>query len=139
MDNSTLFKNMMNNLSDEDKEKYKKIGEYMYNTIDYENNEILNKIKTPTEEILGYIEIALKSGLSAEDLEPEERKYMKDQFGNKWFERYGFTLDDIPSSEHREYSVSLENNNTYQNTKETKRKKKTILRKQGGKRMIVRR
>ena len=136
MFNSQMFQNMLKNLSDEDKEKYRKIGEYMYNTVDYENNEILNKVKTPTEEILGYIELALQSGISLEDLEPEERQYMKDQFGNNWYEKYGFTLEDIPQEEKHQYKVSLQNNPIQP---PLKKKRRPVLKKQGGKRMIVKR
>lgn len=134
MFDSPMFQNMIKNLSDEDKEKYKKIGEYMYNSVDYEKNEILNKVKTPTEEILGYIELALQSGISLEDLEPEERQYMKDQFGNSWYEKYGFTLEDIPKEEKYQYQVSLQDTPN----KMTK-KRRPVLKKQGGRRMVVKR
>ena len=136
MFDSPMFQKMIENLSDEDREKYKRIGEYMYNSVDYEKNEILNKVKTPTEEILGYIELALQSGISIEDLEPEERQYMKDQFGNKWYEKYGFTLDDIPEEEKHQYQVTLTNN---EKNNSNKKKRRPVLRKQGGRRMVVKR
>ena len=41
--NNPTFKEMKENLSEEDKKKYEKIGESMYNSIDYTSSKELDK------------------------------------------------------------------------------------------------
>lgn len=93
----TFMKSAVESLSPEDREKYKKIGEYMYNTIDYEQQKILDDLPTPVSESIAYIEIGIKSGLLPCDLEDEEVEMMIQTYGNTWYKRYGFSDNDIPT------------------------------------------
>ena len=85
------FKNAYNALSDQDKEKYKKMGEYMYGNFNYTNNSFDSP---PVEESVKYIECSLNSGLLPKDLSQDEKVFMKDTYGDKWYEKYGFTKKD---------------------------------------------
>jgi hypothetical protein len=50
--NSEFAKSAVASLSDEDKRKYKKIGEELYGNINFEDSEVLNNIPPPMEEAL---------------------------------------------------------------------------------------
>ena len=82
-------------LSDEDKEKYKKMGQHMYGKIDFEQNTVLNKQPPPAEESLKYIEMSFKSGLLPKDLSPDEVEFMKGTYGTEWYKKYDFVMADL--------------------------------------------
>lgn len=63
------FIQMFNNLPEEEKEKYTKMGNYMYNIVDFETSEIIQDPNVELESILD----ALRSGLSIDDLTEKEQ------------------------------------------------------------------
>ena len=98
---SDLFNNpMVNNaikaMSKEDLEKYKKIGEKLYGNINFQDSTVVNQLITPVEEAVAYVEEGLKSGLLPEDLEENEVILLHKTYGDKWYERYGFTRNQVP-------------------------------------------
>jgi hypothetical protein len=67
------FVKMFNQLPPEDKEKYTKMGDYIYSIVDFETGEI---IQDPNAE-LESIRDALRSGLSIDDLTEKERELIR--------------------------------------------------------------
>jgi hypothetical protein len=93
---SNLFNNPFidaarNSLSPEDIEKYRKMGESMYKDIDFENGTINQCI----EDALKKIEISLRSGLHPSMLTEDEKKLLNTEVGEKWYEKYGYTKEDL--------------------------------------------
>lgn len=86
--NPHLYNQMKDSISDEDKERYRQMGEEMYNTVDFSANEILNNPDNPIEESAAYIHEALKSGMHVDYLTEEECNVMKEAFGESWRDRY---------------------------------------------------
>ena len=89
-DNPT-FKEMKENLSEKDKKKYEKIGESMYNSIDYKSGEILDKNSYDMSLVIKYILEGLKSGLSVEDLTENEVAILINAFGPDWEDKFSFS------------------------------------------------
>ena len=85
------FKEMKENLSEEDKKKYEKIGESMYNSIDYNSGKILDKNSYDMTLVLKYILEGLKSGLSVEDLSDDEVAILINAFGENWEDKFSFS------------------------------------------------
>jgi hypothetical protein len=69
---------MRESLSPEDKEKYRKIGENMYNSVDYLNPE------TSIHNAFEYIICGLKSGLDPDELTESEKLILKNKLGDNW-------------------------------------------------------
>ena len=82
-------------LSDEEKERYKKIGEELYGTIDFESNQSKSTMADDMLEALACIEIQLNSGLHPSDLENNEKELLKDAYGDDWFKKWNYELDDL--------------------------------------------
>jgi hypothetical protein len=82
-------------LSDEDKERYKKIGEELYGTIDFESNQPKSTMSDNMLEALAYIENQLNSGLHPSDLENNEKDLLKDAYGDEWFKKWNYELGDL--------------------------------------------
>lgn len=91
MNENDLFNNPMiekarEMMSDEDKNRYKLMGEEMF-SIDFESglecNQNLDDCKTQIED-------SIKSGLHISYLSSDEKKFMLDYVGDKWWETYGF-------------------------------------------------
>lgn len=94
--NNPMVNNALKAMSKEDLEKYKKIGEQLYGNINFQDSTLVNQLITPVEEAVAYVEEGLKSGLLPEDLEENEVILLHKTYGDKWYERYGFTRDQIP-------------------------------------------
>tara|TARA_Y100000389_G_C17460604_1_gene521368 strand:- start:121 stop:486 length:366 start_codon:yes stop_codon:yes gene_type:complete len=82
-------------LSEEDKERYKKIGEELYGTIDFESNQPKSTMSDDMIEALACIEIQLNSGLHPSDLESNEKELLKDAYGDEWFKKWDYELADL--------------------------------------------
>lgn len=72
----------------EERERYKKIGEEMYGTIDFEESKILNNIPVPMQDAANYLHIQLRSGLAEEDMEKNEIALMEEVYGKQWRSNY---------------------------------------------------
>lgn len=97
-----LFNNPMveaakKSMTPEQREEYKRVGEYMYNNDVYKVSEIGSKVKQPeNSDLILYATQALKSGGSPHDLSGGELRALIDVYGDKWYERFGFEQDDVP-------------------------------------------
>lgn len=100
--NNDLFNNPMIDmakkaLTPEQIEDYKRIGEYMYNSTNYQISETGSKIREPTEENLFlYAVEGLKSGLDPNDLSDGELRALIRFYGDNWYEKFGFKKEDVP-------------------------------------------
>lgn len=83
--NNPMVKNAKKAMTKEQIDEYKKIGEKMYNTIDFVNPLMENE---PLINSIAYINEALKSGLHYTYLSDNEKLIMKEHYGKNWFEKY---------------------------------------------------
>lgn len=78
-------------------EEYKKIGEYMYNNVDYHKAE-METVKQPEPiDLLVYATEALKSGGSPMDLTKQEIAELESVYGKKWYEHFGIEESELPA------------------------------------------
>jgi hypothetical protein len=97
-----LFNNPMveaakKSMTPEQLEEYKRVGEYLYNNDVYKVSEIGSKVKKPeSHDFILYATEALKSGGSPHDLSGAELRSLIDVYGENWYERFGFTQDEVP-------------------------------------------
>ena len=77
-------------MSQEDQEKYKKIGEKMYGHLNFEDPRIKLNFDIRMKKATNYIESQLRSGLHPSELSNNEVKIMEDSYGKKWFTKWGF-------------------------------------------------
>ena len=98
MNSHHLFDNPMirsakQSMSSEDQEQYRKVGEKMYNSINFETGKAIDRIDLKDEKLLGVIE-ALKSGLHPQYLTEEDKSVAKECYGEDWYKilckRYGY-------------------------------------------------
>ena len=86
------------NLSEDDKKRYAKIGEEMYNTIKFEDinsqGVLTNKDDVEIENV-SQIKMMLLSGIHPSYLNNEEKDLMKNNLGEKWYETFGFLEVDL--------------------------------------------
>jgi len=94
--NNPMVNNAMRNMSQEDLENFKKIGEQMYGNINFTDGTIKNKVPPPMEEAVAYVEEGIKSGILPEDLEEDEVHLLEDAYGKEWYLRYGWKRDEVP-------------------------------------------
>jgi hypothetical protein len=104
MNKNDLFDNPMvtsarNALTPEQIEEYKKMGEYMYNNVDYKNISIGSQVKEAKEEdLLVYAVTSLKSGCDPNDLTKHELKALNDTYGEKWYEKFDLEEHEVPKN-----------------------------------------
>lgn len=92
------LQNMYNSLSDEDKLNYKKIGEHMYNSIDFSeiNSQGLNDNHKEIDlENVSQLKLMLQSGIHPSYLSNQDKDLLKNNLGEKWYEKFGFLENDL--------------------------------------------
>jgi hypothetical protein len=92
-----VSKEASENMNPQDIEKYKKYGENMYGSIDYEKTQT-HEMNSPVDDCVFYIIEGIKSGLHPSMLEDDEKDLLLKIKGDKWWEEYGYIkkdLDDI--------------------------------------------
>ena len=87
-------------ISDDDKKRYAKIGEEMYNSISFEDINSQGQLATENAETIelenvSQIKLMLQSGIHPSYLSTQEKDMIKNAFGKKWFEQYGFLETDL--------------------------------------------
>lgn len=92
--NNKQFKEAFNSLPKEEQEKYKKIGEDLYNTIDYINTGMTLAEQDPNE-VIAFIENQLRSGIHPSDMEEGEKLIMSDTYGEEWYTKWGYVKEDL--------------------------------------------
>ena len=77
------------------REKYRQVGEHMYGNLNFKEKEVMNNVAPPFEEAAVYIGEGLKSGLHPSYLEENEKAVLQEVYGEKWFEKWGYTKEDV--------------------------------------------
>jgi hypothetical protein len=132
IDKMDLFSNPMvesakRAMTDEQKEEYKKIGEYLYNSTDYKTLEVGSKVQeAKTEDILIYATAMLKSGGDPFDLTQRELEELRNIYGEKWYERFDLEEDQVPKPSIKVEQVQKQ---CRQQLRAMKRKKEKMARK----------
>ena len=91
-----LAKQIRDSLSEEDKEKYRIIGEQLYGSIDYCNpSKSSNNLSDSMIEAISYIEIQLRAGLHPSFLEQNEKELLKEAYGKEWYLKWGYVEEDL--------------------------------------------
>lgn len=77
------IKNVFNNLPPEEKAKYKRAGEHMYNTDVYENS-----IDSQLKDAYDYLTSCINSGYSVNDLTEDDIRVMEQVGGKNWKDKF---------------------------------------------------
>ena len=95
--NNPMVEAAMKALTPEQREEYKKVGEYMYTTTNFTESD--PKPKSVEDDMVNglfYVRESLKAGLHPTDMEEKELRLMYEVYGENWYEEYGYTKDEIP-------------------------------------------
>ena len=87
----------INALSEEEKEKYKQIGEHLYGTVQYEKNDTVETNPSIMMEATACIETQLNSGLHPSMMEEDEKCLLESVYGEQWYTRWGYIKEDLES------------------------------------------
>jgi hypothetical protein len=90
-----MTRSAMAALSEEDKAKYKMIGDHLYGRVNFEDGQTLNNMPPPMAEAVAYIETSLMSGMHPSMLEENEKALLKDNYGDEWYKRWGYIEADL--------------------------------------------
>ena len=93
--NDPAMKRARESLSKEDQEKYKKMGEYLFNNVNFANNEMDENFTPPIEDACAYNIQGLQSGLHPSFLEDNEKELLKTNYGDEWYTKWGYTEKDL--------------------------------------------
>ena len=81
-------------MSPEELERYQKIGESLYGSIDFEKNNT-NNVPPPMVEALAYVEESIKSGQHPSTLDENEKALLADVYGDDWYKKWGYVEEDL--------------------------------------------
>ena len=88
--NPDLYEQAKGMMTQEQIDDYKKMGEEMYATVDFNNSEILNNPPDPLVESVAYILDGLRSGLHPSYLSEVEVNMMEEWDGKEWYKKFGW-------------------------------------------------
>lgn len=94
--NNPMVNNALKSMTPEQLDEYKKFGETLYGTVDFEDSKIVNNMPAPMAESVAYIEEGIKSGLLPDDLTEDEVTLLQQAYGDEWYVKYGFKKEDVP-------------------------------------------
>lgn len=94
--NNPMIESAKNALTPEQREEYKRIGEYMYNNDIYNISETRMTSKNASDQDLClYASEFLKAGGDPKDLSDNELRALEKFYGGKWYERFDISLDAV--------------------------------------------
>ena len=93
--NNSMLTNASNSLGEDDKNRYKQLGEEMFGSIDFEEGNVINTYPPPVRESLIDIEQQIKDGLHPSDMEASEKKLLEEIYGKEWYKKLGFVKEDL--------------------------------------------
>jgi predicted RNA-binding protein with EMAP domain len=87
-----MFTEMKNSLSEDEQKKYEKCGKYMYEEMDQitDNGEMKAIVDTVSQ-----IKLMVESGMHPSFLDKEEKEFLKNYLGEKWYETFGYLENDL--------------------------------------------
>ena len=100
INNDDLFDNPMVRaamaaMSEEEQEKYKKIGEQMYGNMNFNDSRYTIDPNAKLDEARECLESQLRSGLHPSDMEDNEKAVLVDSYGDKWYEKWDYVEGDL--------------------------------------------
>lgn len=100
INDNDLFDNPMTrsalaSMSDDEKRRYKQIGQEMYGHMNFEDSKVLNNVPAPMEESLAYLYEQFKSGLHPSALDENEKAFLTDAEGEEWYKKWGYVKEDL--------------------------------------------
>ena len=84
-----MKKTFLENMNEEDKEKYQKFGEKFYNSFNVETCQPYDN-SIHLEESLAYVVESLKSGLHPKYLTEDEKILVQAGYGDEWYKNWGY-------------------------------------------------
>lgn len=91
-----MVRNARNSMSSEVLAEYRKIGEDFYKNMEInENQELIVKQPDPKEEAVAQLSELIKAGLHPSYMNEIEHELLKDVYGEKWFEKFGYHPEDL--------------------------------------------
>jgi len=99
-DQNNIFENQMiksaiSALSEEDKKRYKMIGDHLYGRINFEDCQSLNNMPPSMAEAVAYLETQLQAGFHPSMLDENEKVLLVDRYGDEWYREWGYIKDDL--------------------------------------------
>jgi hypothetical protein len=87
-----MFTEMKNSLPEEEQKKYEKYGKYMYDEMDQitDNGEMKAIVDTVSQ-----IKLMVDSGMHPSFLSKEEKEFLTNYLGEKWYESFGYLENDL--------------------------------------------
>lgn len=82
-------------MSEEERERYRIIGEQMYGNMDYESAKNLNNLPAPMMEAVAYLETQIRSGFHPSMLEENEKMLLADAHGEEWYKKWDYVKEDL--------------------------------------------
>jgi hypothetical protein len=100
---SSLWDNPMvtaakNAMSEEELEKYRKIGESMFKDIDFTSSKVTSEEENSESffsESVAYISESLKSGLHPSMLTDNEKLILQNFYGEEWYTKWNYVKEDL--------------------------------------------
>lgn len=86
---------LMENMSEEDQNAYKKFGEKFHSSFDVETGSPVDLSTINMEEALAYVVESLKSGLHPRYLTEDEIMMLKAGYGEEWYTKWNYNKDDL--------------------------------------------
>jgi hypothetical protein len=90
---------MQSMLPEEERLKFQKIGERLYNSFDVHKGQVLagNDVESiKLEEALAYVVESLKSGLHPKHLTYDEIHLLRSAYKEDWYTKWGWEASDLP-------------------------------------------
>ena len=99
-DQNNIFENQMikaaiSALSEEDKKRYKMIGDHLYGRINFEDCQSLNNMPPSMAEAVAYLESQLQAGFHPSMLDENEKALLVDRYGDEWYREWGYIKEDL--------------------------------------------
>jgi hypothetical protein len=99
-DQNNIFENQMiksaiSALSEEDKKRYKMIGDHLYGRINFEDCQSLNNMPPSMAEAVAYLETQLQAGLHPSMFDENEKALLVDRYGDEWYKEWGYIKEDL--------------------------------------------
>ena len=94
--NNPMINKARRTIPKEQQENWEKIGEEMYNSVDFVDAD--GKNQTVPESMMegsAYVVDSITSGMHISYLEENEKELLKEVYGTSWFERFGYTEKDL--------------------------------------------
>lgn len=90
-----IVKSAIAALSEDEKQRYKMIGDHLYGRINFEDCQSLNNMPPCMAEAVAYLEEQLQAGFHPSMLDENEKALLVDNYGHEWYKDWGYIKDDL--------------------------------------------